>query len=127
MNELTKRIQEKAHPLGTSKRADENKLRVTIDDVYEILDEAKKEYLKNIENWKKDHWNTDYHGDLLAMKQEDWFKKWFGTQLNASMPQTVAGGCAGHIDLGKLQDIEKEPDLSKVKPAPFVGTVTKEE
>jgi hypothetical protein len=43
------------------------------------------------------------------------------------MPQTVAGGCAGHIDLGKLQDIEKEPDLSKAKPAPFVGTVTKEE
>jgi hypothetical protein len=39
----------------------------------------------------------------------------------------VAGGCAGHIDLGKLQDIEKEPDLSKAKPAPFVGTIIKEE
>jgi len=57
----------------------------------------------------------------------DWFKKQFGNELNASMPQTVAGGCAGHIDLGKLQDIEKEPDLSKAKPAPFVGTIIKEE
>ena len=114
MNELTKRIQEKAHPLGTSKRADENKLRVTIDDVYEILDEAADEFLGFV-------YDVDQQFVL------DWFKKWFGDELNASMPQTVAGGCAGHIDLGKLQDIEKEPDLSKAKPAPFVGTIIKEE
>jgi len=43
------------------------------------------------------------------------------------MPQTVAGGCAGHIDLGKLQDIEKKPNLLGAKPAPNVGTVIKEE
>ena len=80
----------------------------------DILDEAADEFLGFV-------YDVDQQFVL------DWFKKWFGDELNASMPQTVAGGCAGHIDLGKLQDIEKEPDLSKAKPAPFVGTVTKEE
>jgi hypothetical protein len=79
-----------------------------------ILDDAADEFLGFV-------YDVDQQSVL------DWFKKQFGNELNASMPQTVAGGCAGHIDLGKLQDIEKKPNLLGAKPAPNVGTVIKEE
>jgi hypothetical protein len=91
----------------------QNKGKISLTPLADILDDAADEFLGFV---------YDIHDQFVL----DWFKKWFGTELSASMPQ-VAGGCAGHIDLGKLQDIEKEPDLSKAKPAPFVGTIIKEE
>lgn len=43
--------------------------------------------------------------DILR-EHEKWFKNWFG-KSSADNVQ-VSGGCAGHIDLNKLQDIEKQ-------------------
>ena len=36
-----------------------------------------------------------------------WFKKYFLGDVGTTI-SIVVGGCAGHIDLGKLKDIEKE-------------------
>ena len=71
------------------------RLGILEDELDEILDEAADEFLGFV-------YDVDQQFVL------DWFKKWFGTNLHASMSQVV-GGCAGHIDLGKLKDIEKEP------------------
>ena len=97
-----------------TQKSDKNIYYIRYGTVLHLLDDAADEFLGFV-------YDVDQQFVL------DWFKKQFGNELNASMPQTVAGGCAGHIDLGKLQDIEKEPDLSKAKPAPFVGTIIKEE
>jgi hypothetical protein len=59
-----------------------------------ILDEAAEEFLGFV-------YDVDQQFVL------DWFIKWFGFYFQPSMPQVV-GGCAGHIDLSKLQDIEKQ-------------------
>jgi hypothetical protein len=63
--------------------------------IEEILDESANEFL-------------GFVYDLDQQFVLDWFKKWFGDKFYASMPQVV-GGCTGHIDLDKIQNVEKEP------------------
>ena len=74
----------------------------------ELFTIIKKSLLSILGEAKKDFPQPTTNDMLNTRNYLIWFKRWFGTQLNASMPQTVAGGCAGHIDLGKLQNIEKQ-------------------
>jgi hypothetical protein len=40
----------------------------------------------------------------------EWFVRWFlGENEHSPLEVQVVPGCAGHIDLGKVQNIEKEP------------------
>ena len=79
--------------------------------VSKLLNEAKKEIFAELlketsgSAWKKDAEN--YPGEPMPQLALKLFK-WFGTECDvASMPQATYG-CVGHIDLEKLQDIEKE-------------------
>jgi hypothetical protein len=49
-------------------------------DVFSVLDEAKQEYLGLTDECLKEYPNGAgyWHGDILAIAREDWFKKWFG-------------------------------------------------
>jgi hypothetical protein len=59
-----------------------------------VLDEAKKEIYETMR----------LYGES-SPAIEAIIKKWFGKQADLFQ---VTGGCTGHIDLEKLQDIEKE-------------------
>jgi hypothetical protein len=60
-----------------------NKVRIdsnTQSEIFDILDEAKKEYLQLKDKWLQKHPNGkgDWHGDELADMRHEWFKRWFG-------------------------------------------------
>jgi hypothetical protein len=81
--------------------------------ILEILDEAAKEFPMTEQQIRILTDGPIYESDLgsagIADPQDvaKWFKKYFLGNTIASIQ--VAGGCAGHIDMGKMQDIEKEP------------------
>ena len=74
----------------------------------EILAEAKKELTT-------DHMFYNYRSDEEPSKVTEYicinfavFKKWFGEP--PAVISQVTGGCAGHIDLKKLKDLEKHEE-----------------
>jgi len=83
------------------------------DGLFNIIDEAKKEFPMITDEKYRMYAQLRQYFEL-EQDRRSWFIKWFGFYFQPSMPQVV-GGCAGHLD------------LSKVKPAPFVGTIIKEE
>ena len=72
------------------------RLGILEDELDAILDEVAKEFHDLVDKGYPDRW------EIRSL-----VKKWFGE--SPAVISQIGGGCLGHIDLEKLQDLEKEP------------------
>ena len=85
-------------------KADENyeegPLAIMLDGVNELFDEVAKESPKK--HWDGNYWV--YYTEEIDV----WLEKWFATVGEKIHTIQVTGGCTGHIDITKLQNLEKQ-------------------